>query len=935
MTFLESASLPAWLIAAIFFAAVLSSVSQGRGAGALRWILPAVPLLGFISLLIAAIRLDGEVASYSLSWAPQIGLNWDIWVSPVGLLLGLLVTGIGTLIVIYTGGYLGDEKKRASFLGILFVFMAAMLGVAFTEHLLVFFVFWELTSLASYLLIGFYKEKEESRKSALDAMLITVGGGVALLAGILLLGEAGGSYRISELIENRDTIISSSLYPLIFVCVFLGAATKSAQFPFHFWLPGAMAAPAPVSAYLHSATMVKVGVFLLMLMHPLLGETALWHFTLLGFGTVTMLWGALVAMVQKDLKRLLAFSTVSALGTLVMLLGIENKLAAKTIVIFLIVHALYKGALFMVAGILEKSTGTRDVAQLRGLFKAMPVLAVAAGLAAFSMSGLPPFIGFIAKELLYEVKLEIPIVGWAVLIAGFLANAANIVVAGKVGIAPFLKSREGNLESIKRPGFALVLGPAILGVGSLLLGIFPGLILGDGVAAAASQIKMSPVDVKLKLWHGINLVLLLSVLTVATGVVGFLLRERLWGFGSWVSRRFGWSGKGVFRSALYGFIRISGKLTDRVQSGNLRQYFATIFVAALAMLSAAWAAVGRDVPWEIGGEPFRPELIVVVGLLAIVLGFLSREQGRMTAILLLGVVGFGIAAIFGLLGAPDLAITQILVETLTLVLFALAVYRLPTNQKTGAHRWPWRVGAALLAGFVGLLFAMLTLKALHLEVALPVSAELAALSVPEAYGRNVVNVILVDFRALDTLGEICVLVIAALGVVAMLGRSGRSGIISKTPVSRSAVLEASARFTAPIMIVFSIYLLLKGHNEPGGGFIGGLVLAMAVVLQHLADPSRKLSILTLSPTGLCVVGLLLAIASGLPGFLTDGVFLKALWGGEVTLPPVGKLKFGTPLIFDIGVFVVVAGIVLLLYGAMAGVKERNGGLRSSVDSPLA
>ena len=879
----------------------------------------AGPLLALIPFAIFLVFLSGSGEVFagdywrgSISWAPQLGVSWDLWVSPLSLLLGLLISGIGTLIIFYAAAYLGDSTKAPRFFGVLFTFMAAMLGMAVTENLIVFFVFWELTSVASYLLIGYFHEKEEARKSALDALLVTGAGGLALLAGFILLGEVGGSYKLGELIANRDAVVAHSLYPAIFLCVLVGAVTKSAQVPFHFWLPGAMAAPAPVSAYLHSATMVKAGVFLLAIMHPLLGGTDLWHFSLLGFGAVTMTWGAVVAVMQTDLKKLLAYTTVSALGILVMLLGIESELAAKAAVVFLVVHAFYKGALFMVAGILEKTTGTREVEDLRGLMRAMPLLGIAAVMAAASMSGIPPFIGFIAKELLYEVKLETPVVGWGLLVLGFIANAANIIVALKVGVAPFLGSRKTATPLKKKPAFFLVMGSVILGCGSLLLGIFPETFLGSAIDAMVGQIRAEPVSLKLKLWHGFNLVLLLSALTVAAGVSGYLLRKRICGFGDSLPLP-KLTARGAFRAGLAGSLTVADKVTKLLQSGNLRQYFFVIVVTGMALTAWAFGEAAYEFS-NIGALAFRFDVAVVIGLIIAGTVMLLKASRGMTAVLALGCVGFGISALFALYGAPDLAITQLLVETLTLVLFALAIFGLPVLKRSTLRR-SQRMGSLAMAAVVGVVFTLLTLKALTLELHEPISREMAARSLPEAFGRNVVNVILVDFRALDTLGEIAVLTIAALGVAAMLGQTGRRGNLGQRR-KPSAVLLASARYTAPATFAFSIYLLLRGHNEPGGGFIGGLVAALSALLLHLAQPDGNVTLFRLPPKRLAGVGLGLAVLSGLPGFFARESFLAASWGPEFALPVLGKVKLGTPLAFDIGVYLVVAAVILLLYQQM-------------------
>ncbi|MEM9016813.1 MAG: hydrogen gas-evolving membrane-bound hydrogenase subunit E [Verrucomicrobiota bacterium] len=904
---------PAWLVLAPFFAAALA-ISVTRRESFPRifdYVLPLIPAGIFVSLSIAAFQGAGKGPwRDSIAWAPDLGVNWDLWVSPIGLLLALLVSGIGFLIITYAIGYMKGYPDKARLLAMLLLFMGAMMGIALTENLVVLFVFWELTSIASYLLIGFYHSKENSRKSARDALLITGSGGVIFLAGILLIGEVGGSYLISDLLANRDGIQAHALYPAIFICFFLGAITKSAQFPFHFWLPGAMTAPAPVSAYLHSATMVKAGVFLLAFLHPILGETPLWHYSLLGFGAITMTWGALAAMVQVDLKRLLAFSTVSALGTLVMLLGTEHTLAAKAAVVFLIVHALYKGALFMVAGIIDKATGTRDVTLLTGLAKSYPVLAIASVLAALSMSGIPPFIGFIAKELLYEVKLEKPFVGWSLLICGFVASAANIVVAAKVGIAPFLGSQSDQITPKKTISRAMVLGPLVLGAGSLFLGLAANEVLAPGISAIVGQIQTEEVKIKLKLWHGFNLVLLLSLLTVLAGIGGFFARHFFQRVADRIKEALGWTGVGTFRALLEGLLAACNRITLILQSGNLRNYLLIVLGCAVGLIT--WGFVQADYSFYFG-ELDRPRVsvMIVTFLIATATILLLRSKRRMTSVFLLGGIGFGLAAFFGLNGAPDLAITQILVETLTLLLFALAIRSLPALPSSG-ERKAGRFLSVAMASAVGITFTLLMLKALDVQIQEPVANTIAALSVPEGHGRNVVNVILVDFRALDTLGEICVLAIAAIGVAAMLNAERSSSGAALLPPT-SSVLLASARYTAPAMLVFAVYLLLRGHNDPGGGFIGGLVAGMAAVLSNLARPDKPLTFARLKPITLIALGIAFAAISGVPGWISDSTFLLAQWGPEFSFPAVGKIKLGTPLIFDIGVFLVVVGIVLLLH----------------------
>ncbi|MBL9155607.1 MAG: DUF4040 domain-containing protein [Verrucomicrobiales bacterium] len=917
---------PACLIGAAFLMGILApliSRAVSGWVGAVVW--GAFPAIAFGYFLAGIPAEPGSVWRDTLPWLSSFGMDWDVWLSPLGRILALMVTGLGLAIALYGGGYFKDRGERGRFFAFFFVFMGAMLGLAVTENLLVLFVFWELTSVASFLLIAHHHGLDESRLSARDALMVTGTGGLALLAGILLLGEAGGSFQIGELAEMSASIGAHPLYPAIFCCIFAGAMTKSAQVPSHFWLPGAMTAPAPVSAYLHSATMVKAGVFLLAILHPVLGGTAEWRFTLLVFGAATMTWGALVAMAQTDLKRLLAFTTLSTLGTLTMLLGLEQTLAAKAVAVLLLVHALYKGALFLVAGALEKATGTRDVRRLGGLMRTMPGLGAAAVLAAASMSGLPPFIGFIAKELVFALKWETPVVGWLLLACGVVAGAANIVVALKVGVTPFLGGGEDLARVEKLPGWRLWLGPSVLGAMSLLLGLFPDRLLGGLVSGAVSQFRAEEPTIKLALWHGINPPLLISVFTFMAGLGVYLARRRIRSTGRHLSERVGgWTAQQVFRAAFQRFLNFAGLLTTSARNGGLGGIVTIMLtVAAAGMVWALWRSGIEGL--SKGVSPIRLDALVAVGVTAVAAWGATVARDRMMAILSLGCAGFGLAAIFAVFGAPDLAITQIVVETLTLAFFALAIYGLPAMMgRNAAACLPGMVGKNILAVGIGVLFCLLTLQAQRPDLVEPVGREIGRLSLPEGHGRNVVNVILVDFRALDTLGEVAVLAIAALGVSALLG----SGRLRKEgpgqrPV-RSAVLIASARYTAPAMVVFSFFLLLRGHNEPGGGFIGGLVFASAAMLGHLARFDGRPSLLRLKPAAAILCGLALSAVSGLPGLTMGSGYLKAVWGPELFVPLVGAVKIGTPLLFDIGVYLVVAGTVLMLFEAMVCAGSHRG-----------
>jgi multicomponent Na+:H+ antiporter subunit A len=883
----------------------------GKNSVATGWLSAIAPTAIFFWLVSQTAPIaNGILPEWSAEWVPQMGVSLGFQLDGLGLLLSLLVTGIGALILIYGGGYLKGSAQSAPFFVYVQLFMLAMLGVASSDNLLVLFIFWELTSVASYLLIGLSHEKESARKAALRALLVTGIGGLALLAGILLVGTVGGTLSLAELQERGDLIRSSPYYVGIFVLIVLGAFTKSAQIPFHFWLPDAMAAPTPVSAYLHSATMVKAGVFLLAKFLPILGGTALWHDTLTLFGAVTMLIGGVLALAQTDLKRLLAYSTMSALGTLVMLLGMGTELAVKAAMVFLVVHALYKAPLFMIAGVVDKATGTRDVTMLQGLGKRLPLLSFAAALAAFSMSGLPPFIGFIGKELLYEAELHASDFAILLTALGFIANAVNMAVALKVGISPFRP--RGLMPEInpKARKSALLIGPLFLAVVGGLIGLFPGL-LGEGVIdAAVRDVVGYPVESKLKLWHGFNFLLALSGLTFVAGALLYVFRNKVRATIGLGLQRLPFISSESFDRGVAGTVVAAGGVTRFFQHGNLRLYLAVVLISLSSLITASLVSTGF--PGVPQSSPVRV-LPLGVSLLMVMAGMVAiYSKTTVMAVLAMGGVGYGVALLFALVGAPDLALTQILVETLTLALFALVMRQLPSIQKcnlSSSRRKRWDLLIAL-AGGLAITACLLAVRAFPVPVDLRVSAEMAARSFPDAYGRNVVNVILVDFRALDTMGEICVLAIASIGVAGLLLGSGRRNLKSELTVA-TPLFQTSVRCLMPLLLFMSLVLLFRGHNEPGGGFIGGLVAGTGLVLRRLARSERPLHG-GRTPIIVIAAGVATSLVSTLPAVFSNLPFMQGVWVGSLWLPLVGKTKFGTPFLFDCGVYLVVVGICLLI-----------------------
>jgi multicomponent Na+:H+ antiporter subunit A len=718
---------------------------------------------------------SGETFHFSRHWAPALGVNLSFTLDGLSMLFVLLICGIGALVLVYASGYMAGHPLLGRFYAYLLLFMASMLGLVLADNLLLLFVFWELTSFSSYLLIGFDHERPEARAAALQALLVTGGGGLALMAGIILLGQAGGSLELSTLLSRAERLHAHPLYAPALLLILLGAFTKSAQFPFYFWLPSAMEAPTPVSAYLHSATMVKAGVYLLARTSPALGGTDLWIWTVSVVGAVTMLLGGWLAIVQSDLKRILAYSTVSALGMLTFLLGLGGKMAVQAAMAYLLGHALYKGALFLVAGALDHSTGTRDVEKLSGLGRAMPLTALAAGIAALSMAGLPPLFGFIAKELSYEATLHAPAAKW-VTAAAVVANVLLVAAAALVGLRPFWGQTRPTPRQAHEAPLSMLLGPLALASLSVAFGFRPAWGAEELVSAASSSVLGQPATIELALWHGLTPALALSVVTLVGGVCAYAARGLLKKVAARWEGHGRWGPAGCYELALIGLNGLAIGQTRLLQSGYLR-YYLMITVTTTTVLTG-YALVGRGVP-EVAIDwsdlQFYEAGLAVLMLLAILASVLLGS--RLAAIAALGVVGYGVALVYVLFGAPDLAMTQFLVETLTVILFVLVFYHLPEPRRVSDKIARWRDAA--LASATGALMTALVLAGTP-ENYPSISSFFAEHSVPHGHGRNIVNVILVDFRALDTMGEITVLSVAAVGVYALLKLRRSAGNGSET-----------------------------------------------------------------------------------------------------------------------------------------------------------
>lgn len=716
---------------------------------------------------------SGETIRIAVDWVPSLGVQLSLLVDGLSLTFALLISGIGTIVALYSQKYLADHPQLARFNLYLLLFMVAMLGLVLADNIIMLFVFWELTTVVSYLLIGFNHASADARRSALQALLLTGAGGLALLAGLILLGTAAGSYELSTILTKGDEIRAHALYLPIFILVLLGAFTKSAQFPFHFWLPNAMAAPTPVSAYLHSATMVKAGIYLLARMHPALSGTDVWIWTLTIFGAVTALMASVMAIRQTDLKKSLAYTTVMALGTLTMFLGAEATVAVAAAVTFLIVHSFYKAALFLVIGIVDYRAGTRETEALSGLARVMPVTALVAAAAALSMAGFPPFLGFIGKELKYEGALAIASEPLFVAGVAVLANALMVAVAGIVALRPFFGSLSTTPKTPREAPLAMLIGPLVLASLGLTFGLAPSLIADTVVQPTVTAILGRPEVITLKLWHGVNVPLMLSIATFVLGLIIYALHRPIRRLLINLEARLPTTGDALWDRLLDGLKALAGAQTRLLQSGILHRYLFVVFTTfalATGVTLVLTDAVRLPAQW--------PQLLVKewasVVLIAAASVMVVIARSRLTSICALGVVGVGVALLFVMFGAPDVAITQLFVETLVVVLVSVVMLRLPAFDIIAERRF--RAGDAALALAVGAVVSLVLLAVIDSPLDRSLTTFFETNSVPEAYGRNIVNVILVDFRALDTFGEVAVVAVAALAAYALI-----RGAVRKRP----------------------------------------------------------------------------------------------------------------------------------------------------------
>ena len=904
-----------------FAGAALVALASRLGRSHSAWAAGAVTLAAILWLAPSAHHpFDGLTLIQQQDWIPALGLNLAFRLDGLSLLFAGLILGIGLLIVLYARYYLSERDSMGRFFAYLMLFMGSMLGIVLSENLIQLLIFWELTSLSSFLLISYWQHREEARHGARMALVVTGLGGFAMLGGFLLLGHIIGSYELSDVFASGDLIRTHPLYVPTLLLILLGVFTKSAQFPFHFWLPHAMAAPTPVSAYLHSATMVKAGVFLLARLYPALSGTSEWFWLVSGAGLATLLLGAYTALFKHDLKGLLAYSTISHLGLITLLFGLSTPLAAVAGVFHIINHATFKASLFMAAGIIDHEAGTRDMRRLRGLWKFMPYTATLAMVAAAAMAGVPLLNGFLSKEMFFAEMVLVSkshLGGWLLPALATLAGAFAVAYSIRFIHNVFFSGAPDDLPKMPHePPRWMKVPVEILVVLCLVVGIAPALTVAPLLAVAAEgTLQAALPEYSLAIWHGWNPALLLSVLATACGITIYLLRRPLL---DWYERNLGrLDARVVFNASQNGLFALAGWVTRLIDNGSLQRQIFFMLLAALVLGIAPWLA--GDTPLtgsRTGLPPDGVSLIVAGALIAATLATVWLHRQRFVALVTIGVVGLVVSLTFVKFSAPDLALTQLSVEVVTIVLLLLALYFLPqhgTLEKGRAHLWRDGMVALLAgAGTAALAWAVLT------RPYDTIAGFFLANSVPGGGGSNVVNVILVDFRGYDTLGEISVLALAGLGIAAMLhglqlaapGRddAGRPWDADMHP----AIMATLTRILLPLALLVAVFILLRGHNQPGGGFIAGLITAVALIAQYLANGALWThQRMAFASHSLIAWGLAIAAFTGLASWLFGYPYLTSAFG-HLHWPIVGEFELASAMSFDLGVFLVVIGATLMI-----------------------
>jgi multicomponent K+:H+ antiporter subunit A len=907
--------------------------SAGRSACA--GVTFTVSLAAFVGLLtnLPAI-LAGQTVMARIDWMPELGLNFTLMLDGLGFFFALLILGIGMLIIVYGRNYLSREDNMGEFFTYLLLFQGAMVGIVMSDNILLLLIFWELTSLASFLLIGYWKHLAEGRQGARMALTVTGMGGLSMIGGMLILGQIVGSYDLSVILQNREAIQADPMFLPALILILLGCFTKSAQFPFHFWLPHAMAAPTPVSAYLHSATMVKAGIFLMARMWPVFSGTPEWFYLVTTAGLITMVLGAVIALFKHDLKSLLAFSTVSHLGLITMLLGTGTAFGALAAVFHILNHATFKAALFMSAGIVDHEAHTRDIRRLGGLRHLMPVTFTIATIAALSMAGIPLLNGFLSKEMMLEEAHHTVLFGshWLVPVmatVGSLFSAAYCFrFIGHTFLGPV---RDDYPHKPHDPNAGMWLPPALLAVLVVVIGVAPFLVQ-DFVFLVAKAVMGDAAVLKtkyIKIWHGLTPALYMSLIAVFGGLAVLMLFKPLSKIWETTPRP---EAKVIFEAIIAAFVRLSQVLTHPLHNGSFTRY---AMIGVIAMIAAGYHAYATGTV----AAPVRAIQaagpVPIAGwamLVAATCGLVIMHRQRLLALILIGIVGLMVSVGFVYLSAPDLAMTQFTVEVVTIILLLLALNFLP-NQTPVESTTLRRTRDAVVSVAAGLATFGLAYHYLLRDFIDPSISEFhLANSYKGGGGTNVVNVILVDFRGFDTFGEIIVLGIAALLIYALtealLNGPVRRRLLNRVPDQpRSGdmhpmMMVVVTRVIMPVVLLVGFYIFLRGHNEPGGGFIAGLIVSIAVVMQYMASGFSWASARLKYPYhGVIGAGVLVAGLTGIGSWFVGKPFLTSDFT-YVRIPPFYKFELATAALFDLGVFLAVVGAVMLSLESFSRLARR-------------
>ena len=923
------------IVAMPFLGALLPGLMNPAGRQACAGVTFTVTLLAFIGLMtnLPAV-LAGELVTARLDWIPQLGLNVTLMLDGLGFFFAGLILGIGLLIIAYARFYLSRDDNMGEFFTYLLLFQGAMVGIVLSDNILLLLIFWELTSLSSFLLIGYWKHLPAGRQGARMALAVTGMGGLAMIGGMLILGQIVGSYDLSVILQNRELVQASPLYLPALILILLGCFTKSAQFPFHFWLPHAMAAPTPVSAYLHSATMVKAGIFLMARMWPVLSGTPEWITIVTTAGLVTMVLGAVIALFKHDLKALLAFSTVSHLGLITMLLGTSTAFGAMAAVFHILNHATFKAALFMSAGIIDHETHTRDIRRLGGLRRLMPVTFGIVCLAALSMAGIPLLNGFLSKEMMLEEALHTTLYDSAYLVpalatVGALFSAAySFRLISHVFFGPV---RDDYPAKPHDPDAGLWLPPALLILSVVVIGVAPFLaepfvkLVTASVIGAAGEVP----DAHLKIWHGLVPALYLSIIAVVGGLVLLAIHrvaQRLWDA---TPRP---EAKTIFDAIIDTAVGAARQLIHRLHDGAFTRYAMIMAVTVIAVGYHAWATGSVGLPTRVPQPANAVQIAGWLMLVAATLGLVFLHRNRLLSLILIGIVGLVVSVGFLFFSAPDLAMTQLTVEVVTIILLLLALNFLPnrTPIESSVLRRTMDAAVAIAGGLAAMTMSY------HFLLRDSVAASISEFHLANSYkgggGTNVVNVILVDFRGFDTYGEIIVLGIAALLIYALtetlLDGPVRARLLNRKPDQARAggmhpmMMVVMTRVIMPVVLMVGFYIFLRGHNEPGGGFIAGLVVSVAVVMQYMASGFAWTAARLRYPYhGVIGAGVLIAGLTGIGSWFFGKPFLTSDFT-YVRIPPFEKFELATAALFDLGVFLAVVGAVMLSLESFSRLARR-------------